>query len=221
MVAAVSADYSTQFYNVIRDGCRASAAVVVPLLLEHYTPHTVIDVGCGEGWWGSEFAAAGGIEALGIDGDYVIDPVIPFKAIDIAQPLPDLGKFDLAVALEVAEHLPPERADGFVADLCQLAPVVLFSAAIPGQGGANHLNEQWPAYWVDRFKANGYVCSGDLRWPLWGDDRVEPWYQQNLVLAVADPATSPACLRFEDLFATPYAPVLPVVHPTIFDARRA
>lgn len=76
---------------------------------------------------------------------------------DLTQPLSLGRKFDLCVSMEVAEHLPPSRADSFVADLVGLAPVVLFSAAVPEQGGTNHLNEQWPDY--------GAIClrSTDIR----------------------------------------------------------
>lgn len=92
-------------------------------------------------------------------------------------------------------------------DLCALAPVVLFSAAAPGQGGLGHVNEQWPAYWVERFERHGYRCSGALRWRFWCDDRVESWYRQNLLFATAEPERYPA------LFDTPLAETWPVVHP--------
>lgn len=204
--------YDTTFFQIIREGCQRSAAVVVPLVLDYLEPSTVVDVGCGEGWWGKAFQDAG-CEVLGVDGDYA-DAVIPLTAADLSTGLPDVGTFDLAVCLEVAEHLPPSAADTFIAGLCELAPVVLFSAAIPGQGGTGHLNEQWPAYWTDRFDTNGYACSGALRWQIWTDDRVENWYRQNLLVAARDPAALPG------LFDTPLAPVWPVVHPVLYDARR-
>lgn len=211
----MATSYSPDFYDTIRAGCRASATVIVPKVFAELQPQRVIDVGSGEGWWGREFTHHG-CEVLGIDGGYIAEPVIPFRPVDLAEPLPDLGEYDLVVSLEVAEHLPPTRADGFIADLCQLAPVVLFSAAIPGQGGAGHLNEQWPGYWVERFEANGYRCSGALRWAIWDDDRVENWYRQNLIVA----ARHSRCHLLPGLFGTPMAPVFPVVHPVLYDARR-
>lgn len=212
-MATDSGPYSGAFFDIIRAGCRASAEAVVPLVLERIPAKRVLDVGCGEGWWGHEFAQHG-CEVLGIDGDYVNEPQIPFVAANIAQPLPRCGEFDLTISLEVAEHLRPRRGRSFIADLCSTAPVVLFSAAIPGQGGAGHLNEQWPAYWVDLFAEHGYACSGALRWLIWNDDRVENWYRQNLIVAAAAPA------RLPELFDTPLAPVWPVVHPVLYDARR-
>lgn len=207
--------YDAAFYDMIRPGCQASAAVVVPLVVQHLQPRTVLDVGCGEGWWAHAFAEAG-CDVLGIDGA-VLDtrPAGPrFAHHDLSAPFAACGRFDLAVALEVAEHLPPWRADSFVADLCTVAPDVLFSAAIPGQGGVGHLNEQWPAYWVDLFRAHGYAVSGALRWQIWSDDRVENWYRANTLVASRRPEAYPA------LFASPLAEPWPVVHPVLYDARR-
>jgi hypothetical protein len=64
----------------------------------------------------------------------------------------DIRTFDLAICLEVAEHLPPEAAEGFIDSLTRLAPVVLFSAAITFQVGNQHLNGQWPDYWATLFR---------------------------------------------------------------------
>ena len=64
---------------------------------------------------------------------------------DLAQPLQIDRRFDLALSLEVAEHLPPECGSEFVQTLTDLSSVILFSAAIPFQGGTDHLNEQWPS----------------------------------------------------------------------------
>ncbi len=189
--------YDRRFYDTISDGSQSSAAVVVPLL--NFNGDTVIDVGCGRGWWGAEFARHG-IDVLGIDGEYVTERMIPFQPVDLAKPF-DLGRrFDLAICLEVAEHLLPHRAEGFVADLCRLADVVVFSAAIPHQSGAGHVNCQWPSYWADLFAAHGYGCIDVVREQIWDDDRVEPWYRQNLLV-------------FEK--GAPIVPVRDLVHPVI------
>lgn len=205
------AAYTDTFYDVIAEGCRQSAAVVAPIVHDLVEPRTVVDVGCGQGWWTQAFTDLG-CETLGIDGSYVSPICDRFTAHDLTTPLPDLGRFDLAVSLEVAEHLPATRAVGFVADLCALAPTILFSAAIPGQGGTGHVNEQWPGYWADLFARNGYTVSGGLRWRIWDDDRVENWYRQNLLIATA--GELPAGLE------GPHEP-FPVVHPVLFDHVRS
>jgi SAM-dependent methyltransferase len=209
--------YDAGFYDTIRAGCQSSAAVVVPLVVELFTPRTVIDVGCGEGWWASAFAEIG-CEVTGMD--YPNETTMRalggrFLAIDLAHAsFGMLARADLAVALEVAEHLPERRADSFVDDLCTVAPVVLFSAAIPGQGGTGHINEQWPDYWAAMFARRGYAVSGALRWLIWSDDRVENWYRQNLLIAARDPQIAPS--MFEGPLAEPHR----VVHPILYDARR-
>lgn len=197
--------YSPTYYEQIRDGAISSAEAVVPLVLDVYDARTVVDVGCGEGHWGKAFAARGctvlGLEAHG-------EPVIDNRRVDLAEPFALDEDFDLAVCLEVAEHLPPERGAGFVHDLCQLAPVVLFSAAIPEQGGEGHLNEQWPAYWVEKFEEQGFRVSDTLRWRIWEDDRVDSWYRQNLLVAAAEPI--PVDL---ELALDRWGGAAPVVHP--------
>jgi len=120
-----------------------------------------------------------------------------FRRTKLEEPIRIERRFDLAMSVEVAEHLPPERAAGFVADLCALAPVVLFSAAIPGQGGEHHVNEQWPSYWSRLFAARGYRASDVLRPAIWNDEQIAWWYRQNLVLF----ASADACARHPKLAA--------------------
>lgn len=208
--------YDRWFYDLIRDGVQSSASVVVPLVIDHLAPETVIDVGCGEGWWAYEFGKHG-CDVQGIDGSYVATSPLKdrFTAVNLDNPLPNLGEFDLAVSLEVAEHLPPARAPGFINDLCILAPTVLFSAAIPGQGGVNHVNEQPPGYWVDLFQRNGYQVSGALRWEIWTNDMVENWYRQNILVATRHPEQFPRLFR-DAWAAYPHY----VIHPVLWDAKR-
>ena len=94
----------------------------------------------------------------------------------------------------MAEHLPEEAAETLVATLVRLGPAILFSAAIPNQGGENHLNEQWPSYWAARFESHGYRPIDCLRPRLWANEEVGWWYAQNMLLfaqrayAEADPS---------------------------------
>ena len=186
----MSALYGDQFYQTIREGSVRSAAAVVPLVVDLVHPASVVDVGCGTGAWLAGFQQCGVRQVLGLEFSAIgahladIDPS-RIRRVDVSRPF-HLGRtFDLAMSLEVAEHLPEESAAGFVESLAGLAPVVLFSAAVPGQGGTGHLNEQWPSYWVRHFADHGFTVVDCLRDRIWNDTRIEWWYRQNLLLFVA------------------------------------
>jgi SAM-dependent methyltransferase len=151
--------------------------------MELVRPHSVVDVGCGNGAWLAEFVRRGAAEVLGLDtGEFVVPDAIPFRPIDLTASFTTGANFDLATCLEVGEHLSPDTADSLVSSLVQLAPVVVFSAAIPGQRGIGHVNEQWPDYWRELFASCSYQQLDLLRARLWNDQRVAYWYRQNLFL---------------------------------------
>jgi len=159
------------------------------LLVDWIKPSSLIDVGCGEGAWLSIFRHSGVERVVGVDGVYVnqdrlLIPSDCFLAADLSEPSKiNIQKtYDLAVCLEVAEHLPSECAMPLVRFLTRLAPVILFSAAIPNQGGTNHINEQWPDYWVAIFEKCGFTAIDCIRPRLWSDDDVDWWYAQNTFL---------------------------------------
>lgn len=178
-------DYPAGFFDAIRDGARRSARAAVPLVLQWFRPQSLIDIGCGQGTWLAEFRAQGVADVHGVDGDYVERdkleiPGERFVAFDLTRPFAVDRRFDMAMSLEVAEHLPPANAGGFVASLVRLAPIVLFSAAVPQQGGMNHVNEQWPEYWAKLFAQHDYLPIDCLRRSLWSRSEVEWWYAQNM-----------------------------------------
>ena len=157
--------YTPQFYDLHQDGARRSARQIIPLVLNWVRANSVVDVGCGTGSWLATVRECGNDDIIGVDGDYVYQsqleiPRATFVARDLTRPV-DLGRsFDLAISLEVAEHLPAPCASTFVASLVKLAPIVLFSAAIPGQGGTDHVNEQWQDYGAICFRSTTIFSSG-------------------------------------------------------------
>ncbi|ROO60636.1 methyltransferase family protein [Micromonospora sp. Llam0] len=184
--------YGQTFFDDLDDGSRGSARVVVPLVHELVRPRSVLDVGCGRGSWLAEWADQGITDLLGIDGDYVdrstmhMEPSL-FRPMDLRRPF-SLGRtFDLVESLEVAEHLDESCADAFVESLVRHADTVLFSAAIPCQGGTHHVNERWPSYWAERFSRLGFWPVDVVRPAIWTDKRVKRWYRQNIVVFTSRP----------------------------------
>ncbi|SNB47967.1 methyltransferase domain-containing protein [Geobacter sp. DSM 9736] len=181
--------YNRRFYVHQRERSRMSAREIVPLVIDLVGPKSVIDVGCGTGAWLSVFRDHSiedihGVDGPWVDRDMLLIPAERFTSADLGRPLPAGREFDLVMSLEVAEHIPSERAGAFVDALAALGPVVLFSAAIPGQGGTHHVNEQWPEYWTAFFAERGYAVIDCIRSEVWHNDRVEWWYAQNILMFV-------------------------------------
>lgn len=212
--------YSKEFYEALQEGSRRSAREIIPLVLELTQPRSVVDVGCGSGAWLSVFKELGISKCLGIDGDYVQKEVLQippeeFLAHDLKSPLKISKTFDLVLSLEVAEHLDSKYADAFVNSLVRLGPIILFSAAIPYQGGTDHLNEQWPDYWVSRFKDRGYWVIDYLRKKLWNNIKVEPWYAQNILFFIKQDCLGKYPLLAKEIENTNLSQIA-IVHPEIY-----
>ena len=206
--------YTGTWFQGVVEQAGSSAATVVPLLCELFEPSSVVDVGCGTGVWLAEFLRHGVDEVHGIDGPWVdpsqlnIDPAC-FEGIDLSDPPRARRRFDLVTSFEVAEHLPEQAAASFVEYLTGLGETVAFSAAIPFQGGTNHLNEQWPGYWSDLFAERDYLAFDLVRPKIWLSPEVEFWYRQNLIVYMA--ADRAAQCSHE-----PSEEILPLVHPELF-----
>lgn len=199
------------------DLSQQSAREVVPLVMALVRPRRVVDLGCGKGIWLAVFAEHGVDEILGVDGDWQKreESRIPperFMARDLREPFRVDREFDLAVSLEVAEHLPAHAAATVVDSLVGLSPVVLFSAAIPFQGGWHHVNEQWPDYWVRLFDERGYVLVDCIRQRIWDNAKVIWWYAQNMLLFVRRDRLSEYPALVKELDRASAFP-LAVVHP--------
>ncbi|MFH1956627.1 MAG: class I SAM-dependent methyltransferase [Patescibacteria group bacterium] len=182
-------NYTSQYYYRQQEGSKESAKEIIPLILKLISPKSVIDVGCGVGTWLAVFKERGIEDILGIDGDYVDKDLLQipkenFLAFDLTKILKLDRKFDLVVCLEVAEHLPEKSAENFIKSLAELGPIVLFSAAVPFQGGRNHINEQWLEYWRKIFEKYNYVTVDALRGKIWKNDKIEYWYRQNILFFV-------------------------------------
>jgi hypothetical protein len=179
--------YSSEFYDYIDSGSRASARTVAALILDQLEIASLLDVGSGHGAWAAEWLKAGVKDVVAVDGHYVdaaqlAIPVQNFVSHDLSQPLELNRRFDLVQSLEVAEHLSEEHSGIFLDSLVRHGDVVLFSAAVPHQGGEHHVNEQPPEYWRRRFAARGYAPFDWLRPRLAMNPEVKAWYRFNSFL---------------------------------------
>jgi len=217
----MTAPYTPAFYAEYQADSARSARRAARVLMDLVRPESVVDVGCGIGTWLRAFHEAGVRDIVGVDGEYVdlaqlLIPADRFVAHDLRRPLalPEQlpQTYDLALSLEVGEHLPADAAGQLVASLVALAPVVAFSAAIPGQGGTDHINEQWPTFWAGLFARHGYRTVDALRDPLWGDPEVAYYYAQNALLYVREDALA-ALPHLAPHVTEPDDPRLCRVHP--------
>ncbi len=179
--------YNKSFYDAHKDESLLSAEIIVPLIIKSFECSSVVDVGCGIGTWLSVFKQFGVKEICGVDGnklaeaDYLIDKAKIKTGCDFSSPSFNLNtKADVTICLEVAEHLPESAADIFVEKLVHSAPVIIFSAAYPGQTGVNHINEQPPWYWREKFNKHEYVEIDFLRPLIWKNEKICWWYRQNM-----------------------------------------
>lgn len=202
--------HTTEFHN------QKAAKEILPHVFDLVNPVSVIDIGCGTGSWLAVAKKLGVQKVRGVDGIYVDDSLFEiafeeFTQHDLTLPL-DLGqKYDLAISLEVAEHLPANSANTFVDTLTSHSNLILFSAAIPGQGGQHHYNEQWPSYWQEKFSKKNYYAFDILRDKLWNSDKIDWWYKQNIILF--------AKKEYSTVLGPPTKQIISKVHPELFNLK--
>jgi SAM-dependent methyltransferase len=182
--------YDVAYYRRFSRGAARSAEVVLPLLRAVARVRSVVDFGCGSGAWLAEWQHLGVDDVLGLDAEQAMNSLTisaeNILAADLRKPIRLGRRFDLAQSLEVAEHLPPDSGPVFVETLTAHAPLILFSAAVPGQGGEHHLNEQTHEYWRHMFSHRAFELIDVLR-PFLANNRVvEPWYRYNTLLFAHD-----------------------------------
>ena len=224
--SALADYYGDGFYDDQIEGSLKSAKKYVDFLKTIFRPDSVVDVGCGRGAWLKAFKDVGATKVVGFDGAWnnqqnMIDQSIEFHGVDLNASFASIReeKYDLAITLEVAEHLEPSSAENFVRSLTHLSDVVMFGAAYTEQGGSNHINEQPHTYWANIFASFNYVPYDIFRPVFWGDLEVEYWYQQNTFLYVK--RNSEAVTFFLDAGYQPMKNIgfMNCVHPALYSSK--
>ena len=205
-------DYPSETYNT------QSAEQILPIVFSLIgTPESVLDVGCGNGSWLKVLEKMNIKEYQGIDADYVnpdgflVNYNKHFQPIDLSKSFNLNKNYDLIISLEVAEHIPAECADIFVENLVKHGDTILFSAAIPFQGGFKHINEQYPTYWAEKFAKHHYYFYDLVRPLIWYNQNIQVWYKQNIFLIGNE--ASVLARNFQT------TPILNLVHPVLFEEK--
>lgn len=217
-------EYAPAYHEGIAEEAIRSRDEVFKVLFEwgilHKDARTtrILDVGCGLGAWGKDIPKEYSVIYHGIDYKVpeteLLIPVENYIDFDLRIPMIawEEKESDLILCLEVLEHLEEKYADTVIESLCNSADTILFSAAIPGQGGTCHVNEQWQSYWAKKFAERGYYpYYQDIRQKLWNNENVSVWYRQNMVLYCREYAERHAPRDINDDYP------LDVVHPQMYE----
>jgi hypothetical protein len=215
--------YNSDFYKHIHEIGFNTANILIPMVLDILPKiNSVVDFGCGTGTWLSVFSTLGVSEIKGFDGIWVDKKLLKipeecFESAELDKGVSVHKKYDLAISLEVAEHLPHKASEIFVKTLVEASDIVLFSAAIPFQGGTNHVNEQWPEYWNNLFNKHNYVAIDYFRKRIWDNKNILDCYRQNIMLFVKKSKISQIRTSEEDHCIN--CPPMPFVLPEIYLKR--
>jgi SAM-dependent methyltransferase len=210
--------YNASFYQGQSAGSIKSARYVLDLLFKIYRPDSIVDVGCGAGSWLAAAEEFGVTKLFGIDGEWVskdqlMSQAIQFENVDFEVSTASFPRAELAISVEVAEHISEKNSDNFIALFCESADTLIFSAAIPRQGGLGHINEQPQSYWRKKIEARGFSCHDFFRPSIWDNENVEVWYRQNLLLFTKNTDLHSA------LSKVPSPAITDIVHPYLFTRK--
>jgi SAM-dependent methyltransferase len=184
--------YDESYYiEAVETTAGASSHVIVNTILRDIKPRSVVDIGCGTGVM-LEVFRDNGCKIFGLERSSAALSICRSRKLDVKEfDLEDSklqvdGTFDLVLSMEVAEHLPQKVDENYVRLLTELAPTVVFTAAPPGQGGTDHINEQPPEYWEAKFERYGFIKNQLLtrKWQKeWNESGVvSRWYFSNLMV---------------------------------------
>lgn len=184
--------YSANFYESVAERADLASQSILSIFFSKFNASSIKDIGCGNGIWLREtldnqyiknrygYDLASALESA----EHLTNKNIIFKEIDLEVASYDLIATDLTLCLEVAEHISLDAGLQLVKNICKTSRYVIFSAATPGQGGYNHINERPFRYWVSLFESNGFVGLDVFRSEIQNDKRIPFFYRNNVFLFV-------------------------------------
>lgn len=183
--------YSNEYVKQLDNASLPSSRIIAKSIIENFKPQSVADVGCGTGALLFSLTELGVNRTFGLEySDWGLkwckNRSLNVKQFDLRkEKMVKYDRFDLVCSLEVGEHLPDTLADVYVNAIVALGDIVLFSAAIPGQGGTNHINEQPNSYWITKFAAAGFIHDATLSMLLrseWSKTDIAWYYAKNVMV---------------------------------------
>jgi SAM-dependent methyltransferase len=218
--------YDRPFFINRKEITQVSARAILEILWQYFQPKSVVDVGCGTGTWLKESSRLGAKHLVGIDGPWVPLEEIEFDESNfVVQDLEniriEIDKVELALCIEVAEHISESSGQDLLTFLTSRSDLVLFSAAVPGQGGDGHVNERLQSYWYEKFDDLGYDCFDLIRPRVWNSDEVNVIYKQNMLLYVRRKAAVHDSLLLQggEVLCLSEKYELDRIHPYLFEKR--
>lgn len=160
--------YDESYYRKHEKGSYNSAITILEYILSFYKFNSLIDLGCGMGTWCKAASDLGVENILGLDQhvyeqQYMLISDKNYIRFNLKNKLNGYGPFDIAISVEVAEHIDNTYVDSFIRNVCSQSNVVLFSAALPFQGGTGHINEKRCSFWKQKFNKYGYEIIDCIR----------------------------------------------------------
>ncbi len=153
--------YDDEFFGVNQEEGLKFAEWFIPLLRRTFQLNSLIDVGCGTGHYLHACRQSGISDVFGMEGSpfafkHLLVPDHLVVRHDLRKPFQFDRRWDLALSLEVAEHIDDVDTDNYVRILCNASDVVVITAAPLGQGGTRHVNEHSRSWWTEKFSGAGY-----------------------------------------------------------------
>ena len=220
MIRVRRAVYPSEWHRIFGEQTDQSARIILPPLIDLFEAKSLVEIGCGHAHWSRAAQDHGVSDLLALDGPWNSSGELhidraDFREVDLSEPLVLDRQFDMAICLEVAEHVAQEHAATLVSSITAAADIILFGAAIPLQGGHGHINEQWPSYWRKLFENEGYEPFDLVRRNHWSDKRIHYWYRQNS-FAYIRKTNSAAVARAHSALAATDQTLMDAVHPEKF-----